>query len=202
MKTLAVVLALVTAVATPAVAGSPWLSVEVRPFGASTLVIRSFHHGTANPMALTGTAEGMVDGRRVSIPLRFDAIPEGNNAYSVTKSWGDTGVWVLSIATEGDSHGGAGAVVLIDRNGAATVRYPRRFEGNTRAATSGEITALLASLDAGDSPRLSRSLSLSMAARMLLPLLALGLALFGVARIVAAGIGRLRGPKAVGATGV
>ena len=195
MKTSIATLALILGTAGVALAGPPWLSVEVRPAGMPFLIVRTYHHGTANPMPLRGVAEGLVDGSRVSHPLSIDPIADGNNAYGISRTWPDNGVWVLSITTEGDAHGGASAVVTVDRNGTASVRYPRRFDGQTRAATAAEITTMLTALADGGSPKLARTGWLGLASRAALPVLLLGLLGYFAVRLIGAGVGRLRAPR-------
>src|SRR5437868_1676283 len=65
--------------AAPALAGPPWISIElpVNPYDESTrgafLLVHEFHHGTPVSYIVTGTAEGIVNGERRSIkhdPLR------------------------------------------------------------------------------------------------------------------------------------
>lgn len=190
MKPLAVAALLSIAAATPLLAGPPWITVELRPMGSSFVVVHTFHHGTPNPMALRGTAEGLVDGRRLSVPLRFAANPQGSGNYDVEKAWTDQGVWVLNISTAEDSHLGAGATVLIDRGGTASVRFPRSFDGQSRAATGGEIEATLRALDAGQAPHgFSRS---GWWKQALLPLALLGALTWFTAKLVASIAKRLR----------
>ena len=56
------------AIASPALAGPPWISIELpaNPLNATTrgmyLLVRSYHHADATAMPVTGTATGMVDG--------------------------------------------------------------------------------------------------------------------------------------------
>ena len=188
--TLAALLSLTAA--TPALAGPPWISVEVKPHRYEFLVIHTFHHGTANPMPLRGTAYGLVDGQRVSIPLRIDAIAEGNNSYTVS-GWGDSGVWVLSISDAEGGHGGAGVAVMVDRSGSVTVRYPRLYTGQTRAATDAEISAMLSTLDDQYLPPLQRS---GMLWQLALPALLLALLVLVVVRAVRAATRRMRGQRA------
>ena len=140
------------AFASPAVAGPPWISIETRPYGAAFLLARTFHHGTPMPFPLNGTAEGLVNGRRTSVPLRFEQ--EGDaNSFAVPKTWGDAGVWVLNIGLDAGDHGSAGAVVGIGRGGqSAFVRFPRTPTGFSRTATSGEVDAMLRALEAGQQP--------------------------------------------------
>ncbi len=151
MKRLTVLLAVAVSVAAPALAGPPWITIEVRPTGGAFVFARTFHHGTPQGMALTGTAEGLVDGQRRSVPLSFERTGE-SNVFGVPKTWTDGGVWVLNIGTDED-HGGAGVVVGVDRAGtAAFVRFPRSYQGASRIATRGEINALLRALDASQPP--------------------------------------------------
>ena len=74
LRTLSVVAAL-SALATPAFAGPPWISAEfpANPHETATrgafLLVHTYHHGTPTEFPLTGTAEGMVNGRRQSMRL-------------------------------------------------------------------------------------------------------------------------------------
>jgi hypothetical protein len=152
MKSIALALALSAAVSTSSWPGPPWVSVETRPFGAAFLVARTFRRDTPMPLPLNGTAEGLVNGRRVSVPLRFEQ--EGDaNSFAVPRTWGAEGVWVLNIGLDAGDHGAAGAVVGIDRSGqSAFVRFPRSPTGVSRKATNGEVDAMLRALDAGQLP--------------------------------------------------
>ena len=145
MKSIALALALSATLASTTWPGPPWISVETRPFGAAFLLARTWRRDTPMSLPLTGTAYGLVNGRRVSVPLRFEQ--EGDaNTFAVPKTWGDGGVWVLNIGLDAGEHGSAGAVVGIDRSGAAAfIRFPRA-SGGSRVATSGEIDAMLRAL--------------------------------------------------------
>ena len=54
--------------------------------------------GCADPgkAALAGTAEGLIDGRRKSIPLTFTRTSKPG-VFAVKKQWNGTGPWVLAI---------------------------------------------------------------------------------------------------------
>src|SRR5690606_32789668 len=60
-------------------AGPPWIAIELpaNPHHASTrdatLLVRAYHHSTLLNAPVHGTAEGIVDGRRVSLPLELTA---------------------------------------------------------------------------------------------------------------------------------
>jgi hypothetical protein len=176
MKRIALLLALGTSVATPALAGPPWISIEVRPHGGTFVFARTFHHGTPQGMPITGTAEGLVNGQRRTVNLRFDRTSEAN-VFGVSKNWGSDGVWVLNIGTV-EEHGGAGSVVGVDRSGLpAFVRFPRTVEGASRIATSAEVEAMLRALAANQQPpALSSSIGIFTILRIALPLMVLFLA--------------------------
>ncbi|MFI5168606.1 MAG: hypothetical protein ACHQQS_18530 [Thermoanaerobaculales bacterium] len=148
MKSIALALALGATVAASSWPGPPWISVETRPFGAAFLVARTWRQTVPMSLPLTGTAYGLVNGRRTLVPLRFEQ--EGDaNSFAVPKTWGSEGVWVLSIGVDAGEHGVAGAVVGIDRTGAAAfIRFPRGVTGSSRVATSSEIDAMLHALAA------------------------------------------------------
>lgn len=146
--TLALVL---SAAATPLLAfGPPFIGIEVRPHAGAFVYARTFHHSTQIAQPLAGTAEGLVNGQRRSVTLRFDTTAEAN-VFGIRKTWGSDGVWVLNIGTAGE-HAGAGAVVGVDRTGIpAFVRFPRTFEGATRLASSREVESMLRALE-GNQP--------------------------------------------------
>lgn len=197
MKRFILAVALSAAVATPAMAGPPWISIETRPYGAAFLLARTFHHGTPMPFPLNGTAEGLVNGRRTSVALRFEQ--EGDaNSFAVPKTWGDAGVWVLNIGLDAGDHGSAGAVVGIGRGGqSAFVRFPRTPTGFSRKATSGEVDAMLRALEAGQQPPALSSFGFSpFISRMVAALAALAVLAVGAARLLVAGVQRLRAPSA------
>ena len=193
MKVLALAALLTVAFSTTASAGPPWITVEVRPFGASVLVVHTFHHGTPNPFQLSGSAEGLVNGRRESVPLRFEVLPEASNAYGVVKTWSDSGVWVLNIETAEVDHFAAATAVMIDRNGNATVSFPRKYDGQTRAASGGEVTTMLEALAAGNRPpRLFESGRWGMALRFAPPLFVIVLVVLTAAKLVEVVFARIR----------
>ncbi|MES2179898.1 MAG: hypothetical protein V4550_18700 [Gemmatimonadota bacterium] len=183
MRRLLLALALTLAFATPAQAGPPWLTVEFRPNFPGFMLIRTLHHGDPLPLPLTGTAEGLVNGERRSVPLTF-TLTEKPNGYTVNKTWGDEGVWVLNIAATGD-HLGAGVVVGFDRNGEpAFTRFPRTAVGASRPASSREANAMLRALESSAPPAaLGRSGWSEVVLRTALPLLILVGVVLGIAKL-------------------
>jgi hypothetical protein len=201
MKRLALLLALTAAAAAPADAkGPPWITIELRPYGDAFVLARTFHHGTPMPLPLSGTAEGLVNGQRRSVPLRFDPTDQ-MNAFGVPKTWAAEGVWVLNIGTEAE-HGGAGVVVGVDRSGtAAWVRFPRSVAGSSRIATRGEIEAMLRALDAGQQPPTLGHIGWVGIVRLVAPVVIVGLLGLGVVRLglAAVRVVRRREARAVAA---
>ncbi len=150
------ILALLTSFALPAVAlakGPPWISIELpaNPFDAETrgafLVVHAFHHGTALPLPVSGTAEGIVNGQRRSVSLNF-ARTSQTGAFALRNQWGDRGRWVLVITVSQGEHGGvAQAMVRIGEDGRVSgieVPTEKGREGAfPRAVTKAEIEAAL-----------------------------------------------------------
>jgi hypothetical protein len=139
-----------TAFSTPFVAKwPPWLSIEspVNPFdqtarGAVFLVHAVFREGPSQVSDLSGTAEGIVNGSRRSIALRFDTTGRPN-VFAVRRQWPSDGTWLLRIALRQTT-----AIVTLDRGGnVASVRVPTELTaGNQlpRPVDAKEIDSTLA----------------------------------------------------------
>jgi len=73
MRSFGVATVLSALLAAPALAGPPWISIELpaNPYDQATrgafLLVHAFHHGQPVGYLLTGTAEGIVNGERRSI---------------------------------------------------------------------------------------------------------------------------------------
>jgi hypothetical protein len=155
MRSIALAALATTVLAQAAVAGPPWISVEIRARHGGQdpwMIVRTFHHSTPVGYPLRGSAVGVIAGRRTVYPLRFEPLPGEGNAYQVAVAWTAGTAWVLNLALV-DEHMGAGAVIGIGADGeVAFVRYPRTLEGITRPATDGEIDTMLQALAAGREP--------------------------------------------------
>jgi len=149
-------LALIAGLALPAAAlakGPPWISIELpaNPFDAATrgayLVVHAFHHGTALPLPVNGTAEGIVNGQRRSVPLSFQRTSQ-TGAFALQNQWGERGRWVLIITvSQGEEGGVAQAMVRIGEDGkVAGIEVPTqkgREGAFPRRITQAEIEAAL-----------------------------------------------------------
>ena len=138
--------------ATIAIAGPPWISIEYPPNrldketrGALALV-RIYHHENAGQFPVEGTAEGVLDGERVSLPLKFTPIGD----EGVWAAWGkipEEGNWVLAIhGTDGVSKAEISILAaLADGNQEISfVKVPRSREGNwPRAANDRDVESML-----------------------------------------------------------
>jgi hypothetical protein len=136
---------------TPARAGFPWISVELpaNPYSNATrgayCLVRVYHHGNAAFFPLEGTAEGLVNGERRSVPLELTSTAEPG-VYALKYQPESRGTWLLVIQTT-DRNLAATVLITIGRDGnIAAVKVPTR-EGQgyvaPRALDAGEVDALL-----------------------------------------------------------
>jgi hypothetical protein len=87
------------------------------PAGA-VLLIEGRHHDELGKMNVSGRAEGMQDGKRVTKPLSLTKVSTGH--FAVTRQWAEGTPWVLVLTVEqGDEghNGVAEALVKIDAKG-------------------------------------------------------------------------------------
>ena len=153
LNSFALAAVLTVAASSSALAGPPWIAIEypANPFDASSrgafLTVRTYHHGEFQSMTVTGTAEGVVDGKRQS--MRLD-IRQGSQPGMYVVRWQRpaAGRWVLVINSGTAGVSEATAVVEISPSGGvAGVTVPTRSIGNgwisPRAVATSEIDALL-----------------------------------------------------------
>jgi hypothetical protein len=139
------------AFATPAVPKwPPWISIEspVNPYDASArgallLVHATFREGDSQLSDVSGSAEGIVNGARRSVPLRFERTDRGN-VYALRPQWPAEGRWVLRIALRTTT-----AMVTLDPAGnvaATTVPTQLTATGDRvpRAVTARDVDSVLA----------------------------------------------------------
>jgi hypothetical protein len=111
------------ALAPAAYSGGFWLEVELPKKGDTrmkdaVLVFRADGcHGPGS--GVTGTAEGIVNGKRKSIPLKIKSL--GNETFTVARQWPQRGRWALAITA---------------------VSRPNTHEGKTYRATSSVVVEL------------------------------------------------------------
>src|SRR4051794_22812498 len=82
LKRLALSAALTIGIAGVAFAGPPWIAIEypVNPHTPGTrdafVTVRTYHHGDPMAYDVSGTAEGLVNGKRQSMKLDIRRLPE------------------------------------------------------------------------------------------------------------------------------
>jgi len=138
--------------AAPALAGPPWISIELpaNPYDQATrgafLLVHAFHHGQPVAYLLTGTAEGIVNGERRSIKLEFSETAR-DGVYALKRMWPTDGVWTLVIKANQGPDDAATAVIELGAEGeVASIRVPvmQRGQWTVPAPVSlGEIDAAL-----------------------------------------------------------
>ncbi len=128
------------AVATPLLAGPPWITVELppNPFdrasrGAFALV-HVFHYSAEGDDPVAGRAIGIVDGQRRSQTLAFERTTRPG-VFALKNSWGDRGEWTLVLTNQQEGHGGGAAEVMVRISGGRVVGV----EAATRPSRYAEI---------------------------------------------------------------
>jgi hypothetical protein len=139
------------------ITGPPWISIEypVNPFDRTArgahLLVHAYYHGTPVGYPVSGTAEGIVNGKRRTVTLRFEPTSR-TGVYALRKQWPAEGAWMLVISvtqSEDDDGGVAQALVELSPNGGvASVQVPTRQHAEgalPRRLTSREIELALRS---------------------------------------------------------
>ena len=152
MRSFGVATVLSALLAAPALAGPPWISIELpaNPYDQATrgafLLVHAFHHGQPVGYLLTGTAEGIVNGERRSIKLEFSETAR-DGVYALKRMWPSDGVWTLVIKANQGPDDAATAVIELGPEGeVASIRVPvmQRGQWTVPAPVSlGEIDAAL-----------------------------------------------------------
>jgi hypothetical protein len=92
--------------------GKPLANPEAQAINAA-LVVRAMACVEQDKTTVTGTAEGIVNGARRSIPLQLTPISE-KGVFAVRQQWPDKGEWVLTFVAENPRMGYRGAIVRLD----------------------------------------------------------------------------------------
>lgn len=141
--------------------GPPHIKVEQvtdakhAPTPGAVLLVVGDHHQDSNRPAVTGRAEGVRDGRRMSKPITLTATST-KGRFGVTRQWNAGSPWLLVFTVAQDDHGDFGAaesVVKVDAAGkVVAIEYPKqrnaRGDQYGRRATPAEIDAALTTLAA------------------------------------------------------
>jgi hypothetical protein len=152
LKKLGLVAALSSIALTAAIAGPPWIAIEypVNPHDPNTrgafCTVRTYHHGDLMAFDITGTAEGLVNGKRQSVRLDIKRLPQAGT-YAVRWQKPAQGKWALVISTARDGHYMASALIDVNASGrVAMVMVPSDPIENGRWQVPRKVAA--AELDA------------------------------------------------------
>jgi len=152
-RTFALVTALTLTAFSAAHASPPWIAIEfpANPFdrasGDAFLTVRTYRASDLIASTVTGTAEGVVDGKRQSMALEVRPSSQPG-AYAVHWKRPAVGRWVLVINSgSGGSTEATALVEISPAGGIAGVTVPTRAIGNgwiaPRAVAAAEIDGLL-----------------------------------------------------------
>lgn len=114
--------AFTTVLATSAQAGPPWISIEypANPHHESTrgasMLVRAYHHSASINVPMRGVAEGMVKGKRVSMPVELSATAFAG-VYAVRTPLPTGGTWVFAFTLQESPTTSATALVSVDMRG-------------------------------------------------------------------------------------
>ena len=104
---------------------------------------------------LQGHAEGMVDGRRQSVPLSFNGTSR-EFVQALRRNWPTEGAWVLVITAGGDE-GGVTALVGVGTDGQVhSIDVPTEIRNGwtvPRKVTASDVDAMLSRMAAAGHPR-------------------------------------------------
>lgn len=134
------------------IVGPPHITVRPMPATSETAFeLEVEHHTEPEQLAVTGRAEGVRAGRRVSVPLTI--VRKDAAHFTVTRQWEKNAAWVLVFSAEQGpkgSHGTAEAIVSVEASGnVRDVEYMKpaiRKDGQQLAATTAGVDRALKAL--------------------------------------------------------
>jgi hypothetical protein len=141
---LAAVVALAAATASPAWAGPPWLSIEfpANPMSKSSqgayLLVHTFHHEQAVNFTVEARAEGLVDGERKTLPLKLEQT-DREGVYALKQTWPEKGDWVIVIVGA-PGEGSVTALVSIADGNLRGIKVPSKKIENGRWTAPVQVT--------------------------------------------------------------
>lgn len=157
MQTMYKPLLAIAAVAIPVFAGAMYLEIG-DPAGnpeakaqQAVLVARTTACKSPEKTTIRGTAEGMVNGVRKSIPLALTPLSKGGT-FAVKRQWPETGTWVIElVATNPDYQNYATSVLAPYDKGAVQFSAAKHLwrspsDADVMTFLSGEATTVRSSL--------------------------------------------------------
>lgn len=136
----------VTAGFSTALSGPPWIAVEhpPSPYDRTTrdafVLVHAFRHGQPVAYPVSGTAEGLVNGKRVTRTLQLSETSR-TGVYALKKQWPDKGLWTLVLTVHQSEEARATAIVELDRRGeVASVEVPMVRRAGYELAIPRDVT--------------------------------------------------------------
>ena len=118
--------------------GKPSANPEAQAKNA-LLVVRGYACHDPQKTTVTATAEGIVNGKRETIPLKLIALSD-QTTYALTRQWPGDGRWVLSLVVANPNFSGQpSAIIRVDGN-SVDFAGVKRF---TRTPGTADIEAAL-----------------------------------------------------------
>ncbi len=130
----------------PAWAGGQQITAQAGADGRS-IVVRTYRCGTPASFTVHGTAEGVVNGQRRTLPLEIGSGPEPG-VFGVARQWPPEGKWVLVFSVEGERS----VSTVVELQPGATVRIAAQRPSYEKPSAE-SIRALLASAAPAGGPR-------------------------------------------------
>jgi len=126
---------------------------DTAPVRGAVFMLTAHHHQETAGVSVTGRAEGVVAGKRVTRALKLTPAA-GDGLYGITRQWDAGQPWVLVFTIDAPSHDSSGyaeAVVRIAADGKTLgIDYPLgKLPGGTpwpRRITATEIDAALSAM--------------------------------------------------------
>ena len=116
-------------------AGGFQLAVQAPPSDythvkGAVLLVRTYGCHTPADANVTATAEGIVNGRRTSVPLELT--PDEKGVYAITQQWQSEGTWILSFT---GTYNGMTCTVFVDLADGGKVHPDTRIEAGYKKGT-------------------------------------------------------------------
>jgi len=99
--------------------GGPWISIEapVNPYYASTtgalFLVHTYVHQNLADLPVSGRAEGIVDGKRRSVPFTLTKLAQ-TGTYVARREWGEKGIWTVLVTAMPEAKNGWSIQAVVD----------------------------------------------------------------------------------------
>jgi len=118
--------------------GKPSANPEAQAKNA-VLIVRGYACQDPEKTTVTATAEGVVNGKRQTIPLKLIAL-SAQSTYALTRQWPADGKWVITLVEQNPKFNGQPSAIVRAEGDGIDFAGVTRF---TRAPTQGDVEAAL-----------------------------------------------------------